>query len=168
MHQNLTNPMTDVPHGYCQCGCGEKALRAAKTNSARGIRAARYITNQETGCWEWQRKINKKWGYGYATIDGRTVLAHRAMYEATVGPIPAGMEIDHTCDNPRCVNPAHLEPKTPAGNTRRSKRCKLSMALATEIRVLYARGGISQAQLAARYKIAQGMISRVIQRKAWA
>lgn len=45
--------------------------------------------------------------------------AHRAAYEALVGPIPAGLELDHKCRVRNCVNPAHLEPVTHAENVRR-------------------------------------------------
>ena len=45
--------------------------------------------------------------------------AHRVIYEAEVGPIPEGMELDHTCNVRACVNPAHGEPVTPAENRRR-------------------------------------------------
>ena len=51
---------------------------------------------------------------GYATIyrDGHTAYAHRVAYELTVGPIPAGLQIDHLCRVRPCVNPSHLEPVT--------------------------------------------------------
>lgn len=59
-------------------------------------------------CWTWTAYRNV-YGYGVVGVRGsRTMLAHRAAYELAVGPIPAGYRILHTCDNPPCVNPAHL------------------------------------------------------------
>jgi hypothetical protein len=58
-------------------------------------------------------------GYGRVWLYGGMVLAHRASFEAFVGPIPEGMEIDHLCYVPSCVNPEHLEPATRAENNRR-------------------------------------------------
>lgn len=49
------------------------------------------------------------------------VYVHRWVYEQKVGPIPDGMEIDHTCGQPLCVNPDHLEPVTPGENQRRRR-----------------------------------------------
>lgn len=73
-------------------------------------------------------------GYGQISVDGIQKLAHRAIYELTVGPIPDGMDLDHTCHNEdascmggddcihrRCINTEHLEPVTGAENTRRGK-----------------------------------------------
>ena len=46
-------------------------------------------------------------------------MSHRLAYELEIGPIPAGLEIDHLCRVRNCVNPAHLEPVTHAENIRR-------------------------------------------------
>lgn len=76
------------------------------------------VTTTDSGCWEWQGWKNDA-DYGYVHIDGRDQCAHRVAYKALVGPIPEGLELDHLCINPPCVNPAHLEPVTHAENQRR-------------------------------------------------
>lgn len=61
-------------------------------------------------CRVWLRAKAK--GYGTINLDGAMRQAHRASYECFVGPIPAGLDIDHLCRNPSCINPDHLEPVT--------------------------------------------------------
>jgi hypothetical protein len=75
-------------------------------------------------CWEWTAATLKaRGGYGVFGWNelGRnvTVYAHRFAYEMLVGPIPAGMQLDHLCRNHVCVNPDHLEPVAPGTNTSR-------------------------------------------------
>jgi hypothetical protein len=68
----------------------------------------------EAGCWEYRGRRNEH-GYGmYGTSPGYRV--HRISYEHHVGPIPDGLILRHTCDNPPCCNPEHLVPGTPADN----------------------------------------------------
>ena len=79
--------------------------------------------NKTDTCWIWTAAKNQD-GHGRFR-HGRLVLAHRFAYELLVGPIPKGLDLDHLCQNPACVNPAHLEPVTRKENTRRywSGRC---------------------------------------------
>lgn len=68
------------------------------------------------GHWLWQGHLNRD-GYGVA---GKGRLAHRVFYQAHVGPIGEGMEIDHLCRIRACVRPECLEQVTPEENTRRA------------------------------------------------
>jgi len=71
-----------------------------------------------TPCWEWTASKDKD-GYGHFAVGRRMALAHRIAYEAFTGPIPDGLESDHLCRNPSCVNPLHLEPVTSKVNSQR-------------------------------------------------
>ena len=69
-------------------------------------------------CWLWTGYKNSL-DYGQLYLDGRSVLAHRAVWQVLVGPIAPKLELDHLCRVPACVNPDHLEPVTHRENVRR-------------------------------------------------
>lgn len=71
----------------------------------------------ETGCWEWLKPDAN--GYGKFRYQGGPRWAHRVSYELFLGPIPAGLTLDHLCRNPRCINPDHLDPVTHRENVMR-------------------------------------------------
>lgn len=69
-----------------------------------------------SGCWIWLAGTSNSYG---SVRQGNTVVrAHRAVYEAYKGPIPAGLDALHTCDIRLCVNPDHIYLGTDSDNTR--------------------------------------------------
>jgi hypothetical protein len=75
----------------------------------------RYVEKSD-GCWLWTGTRTRD-GYGtFHVSHSRSVAAHRFAYQLLVGPIPAGLQLDHVrargCTSHACVNPAHLEPVT--------------------------------------------------------
>lgn len=135
-----------------------------------------------SGCWEWTR-ARLKGGYGQVKRGGKTLRAHRMMYEHEHGDIPEGMLVCHTCDNPSCVNPDHLwlgttgdnvQDKVKKGRQRGAPRgerhpaAKLTQRQAEDVRAEYARGTHTQAELARQYGISQAQVSGIVNNRTYA
>lgn len=87
------------------------------------------VTQSAAGCWLWTASNSN--GYGLFSLGGRLCPAHRVSYSALVGPISAGLQLDHLCRTPACVNPEHLEPVTPRVNTLRGRTLPAANAAKT-------------------------------------
>ena len=70
----------------------------------------------KNGCWLWRGRIHN--GYGCITVPKfkSTLWVHRLSFALFKEAIKTGNHVDHTCRTPNCLNPAHLEQKTPTAN----------------------------------------------------
>lgn len=109
----------DAPGPGCGRGIAWPCPESKRTEGACSVRVVhRRGRTAEERFWGWVDYTESCWlwtgaktpdGYGVASWDGRSARAHRVAYELKVGPIPAGLTIDHLCRVRHCVNPAHLE-----------------------------------------------------------
>jgi hypothetical protein len=124
------------------------------------------------GCWEWMGRRDEK-GYGRIGFQGQSNRrAHRVAFSLTFGSLPAAVAICHRCDNPSCCNPAHLFLGSQAENIadRHEKgrtvdppsRRKLTLDQARAMRADWQRGGVTQQQLADRYGVSRGNVSKIV------
>lgn len=125
------------------------------------------------GCWNWTSKRNHA-GYGVFTYQGKPYLAHRALFWLMTGEWPAATELVlHACDNPRCVNPAHLSLGTHRDNSRdmarklRSAHRKLSPEQVVELRRRHTVGD-GYKKLAREFGVGRSLVMRIVKRQAWA
>lgn len=134
-----------------------------------------YIREQvvvtETGCWEWMGAPRGD-GYPCTSIGGCTVSLCRYSFEIFKGPVPEGLHVLHTCDNPPCVNPEHLFLGTHRENMEdmvhkgRHGRAKLSPGQVEEIIGKIREGGTRKG-LAREYGVALSTIQNVLNGKTW-
>lgn len=151
-------------------------------------------TSHPQGCWVWTRCTDRR-GYGRIMVNKRKSLAHRIAYELANGPIPTGLCVCHSCDNPACINPSHLWLGTNADNTADMVRkgrvgfasgersgmrrhpekivrgenrhgAKLTEDGVRDIRRRWS-AGESQAELGRAYGVDPSVINTVVHRKKW-
>lgn len=75
----------------------------------------------EGECWVWGGPTSgggRGGGYGRFSFEGVTASVHRTVWACVNGPIPTRKQIDHSCNNRRCCNPAHLFMMTHKRNQR--------------------------------------------------
>ncbi len=119
-------------------------------------------------CWTWLGRISPATGYGKKQFHGKTLLAHRWVYEQLLGPIPEGLVINHKCRNRACVNPHHLEVTTTAGNCRDGAGTKLTIEQVREIKARQdGRKWGEGARLARKFGVSSALIHDIWNGRAW-
>lgn len=189
---------------YCECGCGQITPISKNTDRKRDLIRGQHtrfclghrptsipeqlfwknVTPGSTDdCWEWQGYINDS-GYGELRCGtGPLLRAHRVSYEIYKGVIPPNMHVCHSCDNRRCVNPAHLWVGTDADNVHdmdnKGRRVivphygedhgmsKLTKEKVLQIRQL-AQSGVSYEEIGRRFSISGVHAGRVAKGECWA
>jgi hypothetical protein len=169
---------TEAGRQLCQCGCG----KMTKTPGSKWYHGHGKINlserfwkkvdkGREGECWMWKAATFKESGYGQIDVEGKKRRANRVAWELTNGPIPEGMLVRHTCDNPGCVNPRHLLLGTPADNvkdmvSRGRMVSKLTSDDAVVIRAKY-RQGLTYKDLAKEFGVHAGTIGKVVREESW-
>lgn len=135
-----------------------------------------------TECIVGRGRINDR-GYCVIWHEGKASREHRVAFALANGLSMAdirGVEIRHSCDNPRCVNPKHLLPGTHTDNMRdmiergrhvtirgsEHKLAKLDEAAVRRIRDRVSQGE-KRAQLAREFGVDPALIARIVLRKSW-
>jgi hypothetical protein len=138
---------------------------------------AKAKVNAETGCWDWTGGTVTG-GYGSIWHNGKTRRAHRVAYQVFCGPVTDAQDVCHKCDNPGCINPAHLFAGTTAENIAdmfakgrnscsRGSDQHLSKLTENDVVAIRSAEGITQRELAKRYGVHLTVISKVRRREIW-
>lgn len=140
------------------------------------------IVRPELGaCWEWNGGRNAT-GYGrtsFALKGKYNYLVHRLSYEHWVGDLLDSEVVCHKCDNPPCMNPAHLFKGSHADNQHdavakqrnafgeRNGHHKLTEDQVRSIRAAYVPRKVTQAYLGEVYGVSQTAIGLIVRGKRW-
>ena len=121
----------------------------------------------EGGCLEWQGCRNKN-GYGKIIVKGVYWYTHRLAYTLHRGDIPADLEILHSCDNPSCIDPEHLNLGTHSENMKeKTERGGSAQKLTIEDVMLIRQSKEALDDLASRFSVTPSTISKIRLRRTW-
>lgn len=142
-------------------------------------RLERQTRRSERGCWEWTGYRRNQYGHGALSVHDYPVYVHHLSFAIHHGVIAEGVVIRHTCDNPPCWRPEHLEPGSQLDNIadmrardRATKpprragathhRATLTDAQVAELRALAATGRFSQRAIAQRFGVSQSAVWNLV------
>lgn len=177
----------------CKCGCGNNApvpkgsdrskgyVKGVPLDFCKGHHLRQPLEDRlwekiacggPDECWPWTGSTVSK-GYGSIGHEGKTLSAHRVVWQITNGD-PGNLHVLHWCDNPPCCNPAHLFLGTNADNQhdrlrkeRWRKSDRLNADLVRAIRSAYDPVINTHRELAEMFDVSPATIGLVIQKKIW-
>ncbi len=168
-----------VPRSTIREWCSPDHKRKWQTRERRQLRFFSNIdfNPDENGCLNW---IGYKHPNGYGGMNGG--YAHRLAWRIFRGEIPQGLCVLHHCDNPSCVNPAHLWLGTKGDNARdrngkgrgkayggvgencpQAKLCKKDVIRIKQM----LKSGISRSSIGKSYGVGYGTIYNISVGKSW-
>ncbi len=178
-HYRMSEKRQAAGH-FCSIECrgGYRARMAAK-NVERRFWSYILQPNDPSCCWPWQGQVDVN-GYGrFNWRRGDTQLAHRLSYRLAHGELPADRFVCHRCDNPPCINPAHLFLGTQLDNMRDAaakgrtaspdrRGEQVNTAKLSTADVIFIRGAsASTAEVAAHFGISREQVSNIRKRRQW-
>ena len=139
----------------------------------------KYIPEPMSGCWLWIGAIyDRRLGYGKISVDGKRQYAHRMSWELHNDRLAGKGHVLHKCDNPTCVNPAHLYLGDQAQNNRdrdeRGRHVALrgthnGMAKLTDSQIREIRdSSLSSIRIAPSFGVDPATIRTIRRRETWA
>lgn len=163
------------PNRHSTC-CSSKCLGRYNSAQRRKIWLAEFLIQKtgQPGCWEWPGTRSDQ-GYGTFKDNGKRIAAHRAAWESENGPVPDGLDVLHSCDNPPCCRPSHLFLGTQADNNadrdtkgRGARGSDFSFARLSPAAVLQIRSSaLSDRKCAAEFGVSRGTIRAVRAYLTW-
>lgn len=183
---SAANGRTSSKTKLVQTEGNQESNRKAPFRKTRGF--WEYVSTKPDGCWEWKSTTQNGYGVYYHKLLGnkKAFKAHRFAYMlATGNTILPGLVLDHTCRNPKCVRPDHLQQVTVAENNRRAraaginyqtgvrtwrgtkrgpKSWKPPSAVATEIAAGHRLGYITKTEAKDRYGLSRQQVNNFAQK----